>query len=93
MITFIHNTGGNLKVWDQVAEAKDVFSKIRMVKIESPQLKKLAQYYADVGGGSPVLHTCLYRAIKLTFATDVGGIVLEGRITPDMEIWDNPSGS
>lgn len=30
----------------------------------------------------PVLHASLYRALKLTFLTDVGKIVVDGEITP-----------
>lgn len=53
-----------------------------MIQKETQELKNLSRYCA---GRVPVLlQRSLYRAIKLTFATDVGGIITEGRITSDV---------
>lgn len=64
---------GKLKVWDHLAGCP----KYRLLN-----LKKLARLCAE---RVPVLlHRSLYRALKLTFPAGVGGIVLDGRITPEM---------
>lgn len=82
VITLIQNTWDDLKVWDHLAGAKDTLPKLRMVQIESPCLKKLLQHCA---GRVPVLlQASLYRELELTFLTDVGNIISEGRITPDI---------
>lgn len=52
VITLIRNTRGNLKVWEHLAGAKDVFPKLRMAQIVSSELKRLAQFCS---GRSPVL--------------------------------------
>lgn len=49
-----------------------------MMELENGNLRKLKQFCA---GRVPVLlHHFLYRAVKLTYPTDVGGIVLDGRM-------------
>lgn len=54
-----------------------------MVQTEPLELKKLSQFCAR---RAPVLiHPSLYRGLKLTFHTDVSGIVAEGRITSDKD--------
>lgn len=76
VVTLIRNTGENLKVWDHLTGAKDVYSKLQLAQIESPELKKLAQFYS---GRVPVLlHPYLYRTLKLTFPKDVSVIVTKG---------------
>lgn len=40
MIIRVRNTSGNLKVWDYLMMAKSAFRDIRMVQLESPELKK-----------------------------------------------------
>lgn len=46
--------------------------------MESLDLKKLEKFCA--GRALVLLHPSLYRAQKLTFPTDIGGIVLDARI-------------
>lgn len=83
IITLIRNTGNNLKVWDHLAEYKDAFPKLQMAQIESPKLKKLAQFCS--GRVLVLLHLSLYRALNLTFLIDLGGIITKGRITSDVD--------
>lgn len=53
-----------------------------MFVLESPYLKKLRHFCA---GRVPVLlHPSLYRSVKLTYLTDIGGIVLKGRMTSEL---------
>lgn len=66
--SLIRNTGCNLKVWDQVAEAIEAFPNIRMFKIDSPLLKHLGQYCP--GRVLVLLYFSLYWGIKLTFPTE-----------------------
>lgn len=82
VIILIRNTGGKFKVWDPLVGAKNAFPKIRMAQIESPELKKLSAYC--VGKVSVLLHTSLYRVLKLMFPTDVGNIVIDNQITTDI---------
>lgn len=61
-MTLIRNTGGNLKFWGHLVGAKDAFPMLQMAQIESPELKKLAQYCA---GRVPVLlYSYLYRTLS-----------------------------
>lgn len=84
VITCIRDTGAYLKAWSHVAEAKEAFSNMTIAKMDTPYLRKLRQYCA---GWVPVLlHPSLYRCIKLTYPRDVGGIVLEGRMTSELGV-------
>lgn len=69
-------------MWDHLAEAKDAYPKIRMIQIKSPDLKKMLQLCS--GRVLLLFHSSLYRVLNLTFLTDVGGIVSDGRITTDI---------
>lgn len=71
-----------MKVWDLISTAKDSFSKFRMAQIESPRLTKLSKHCS--GRAHFFLHPTLYRDVNLTFPTNIGGIVKDGRITSDM---------
>lgn len=84
VITCVRDTGSFLKVWSHLFEAKEPFPNIRMLEIDDPEIKKLRQFCA---GRVPVLvHPSLYRAIKLTYPTDVGGIALDGRIMSELGV-------
>lgn len=63
-------------------EAREAFPNIRILELENSTLKKLRHFCS---GRVPVLlHPSLYRAVKLIYPTDVGGIVLDGRITTEL---------
>lgn len=47
VITLIQNIGSNLKVWDHLEGAKDVFSNLRMSQMKSPELNKFSQLCAE----------------------------------------------
>lgn len=47
-----------------------------------PDLKRLLRFFT--GRISAILHPFVYRALILTYPMDVGGIVLDGRMTPEM---------
>lgn len=82
-----------MKVWDFIVAAKKTFPKIGMAKVESPDIKKMAKLCGEM---IPIiLHPILYRALKLTYPTDVSEIVLEGRIRSKMGTgtWGNRRGS
>lgn len=64
-------------------EAKESFLAIRMVEVGTPQLKNLQKFCAE--RGPVILHPELYRVLKLTYPMDVGSIVLDGRMTTEME--------
>lgn len=78
VIALIRNTGGGLKAWEHLDAAQDAFRKIRMA-LDLQKISKLCS------GRVPVrLHPSLYRALKLTYPTDVGRIGTEGQITTDI---------
>lgn len=52
-----------------------------MVKVDSPDWEIMSK----CAGSLIILHHTLYSALKLTYPTDVGEIVLEGRITSEMD--------
>lgn len=62
-------------VCNQSAGAKDAFLNLWGTQIESPGLKSLARY--SYGSVPVLLYPFLYKALKLTFLTDVAGIVSE----------------
>lgn len=73
-------------------EAKNAFPKIRMAQIESPELKKISAYC--VGKISVLLHSSLYRVLKLMFPTDVGSIfTVKLQPISELEALDNISRS
>lgn len=45
VMTWIHNIGRDLKVWDNLSEVKDAFLEIRMMEIATTELKKLQNFY------------------------------------------------
>lgn len=84
VITCVRDTGAYLRVWSHLFEAKEAFPNIRMFDMEDPSIRRLRQFCA---GRVPVLiHPSLYRAIKLIYPMDVGGIALDGRITSELGV-------
>lgn len=83
VVTCIRDTGEYLKMSCHLYEAKDAFSNARVFEVGSLKLKRLSKFCA---GRLPVLHQpSLYRALKQTYPVDVGGIVLDGRMTSEMD--------
>lgn len=59
-------------MWDYLASAN-----IRMANLRSPDLKNVETVCWE---GPRSVHTSLYRALKVSFATDVGVVVRDSRI-------------
>lgn len=53
-----------------------------MVEMRTTKLKRLQKFCA--GNVPVILDTFLYRSLKLTYPTDVGAIILDGRMTTEM---------
>lgn len=71
-----------MKDWDFISSAQASFPKLMIARVETTELCKVAKTCA---WRTPVLlQPSLYEALKLTFPTDIGGIVLHGRITSDV---------
>lgn len=80
--TLIRDTSKYINVWVHLFEAREAYPGIRMVELDSPDLIKLHNFCT---GRVPLrLHPSLHRALKLTYPTDVGGIVLDGRMTTEL---------
>ena len=81
--TFVRSAEGRATgVWRMVEAAEVAFPGVRLAEREHPQLKKLAQ---ACHGRAPVfMHPSFYRAIKLRFPTDVGGIARTGQVTSEL---------
>lgn len=63
--------------------AKESFAELRMVQVVSPELQKCsARCYEKA---QVLLHTTLYRSVKITFLTDVCGIITGGWITSELD--------
>lgn len=62
------------------------FADIRMMELGSPgpptKKKKLQKFCS--GRVSVLLHSSLYKVVKLTYPTDFGGIVPDGRMTAEV---------
>lgn len=84
MLSLVRGTWGYLKGCNHLFEAKHIFPDIRMIEFGSPDLKKLRQYCAGKVPG--LLHPSLYRAVKVTYHMDIGGIVLDRQMTSELGI-------
>lgn len=80
IITLIRIEG--TKAWDFTVTAKDSFLKLRMTQVESSKLRKLAKTCSEKA--LVLIHSSLYRVLKLAFPTDVSGIVTHGRVTSNL---------
>ena len=55
---------------------------IRLAELENPSLKKILHKYT---GRVPIYaHPCFYRALKLRYPMDIGGISRDGRVTNEL---------
>lgn len=77
--TWIRNTARDLKVWTTSLKQKTLL----MVEMGIPELKRLQKFCA--GRVPVILHPFLYRALKLTYATNFDSIVLDGYRTSGLE--------
>lgn len=79
---WIRNTGRD-NVREHLSEAKEAFPQVRMVENWNTRLEK--KYEKFCARKVPVvLHTALYRTLKLPYPIDIGGIVLDSRMTSEM---------
>lgn len=69
-------------MWEYLAEAKSAFPDVRMVEMKSPELKKNVKLLLPEDSSVALL--IYHRAVKLTFPTEVGDIVSDGRTRTDI---------
>lgn len=74
---FIQCVGGKLKVWDLLDAVQKLFPKIKMTLVVSDELKKKKMAKLCAGWVPVLLYSSVYRALQLTFPTDVGQILLD----------------
>ena len=84
-IMTVVRSGENLQVWDMLKEANTAFNmSIPLAVWHHPDLKKQK---VNCSGRVPVfMHPSLYRASKLTFPRDVGGVCQDGSIDNEMGV-------
>ena len=71
--------GRKPEVWTMLDAAQDAFSDLKLFEEEDPSLESLAARCRD---RVPIyVHPSFYRALKLTYPYDVGGLVRDGRFT------------
>ena len=70
--------GGSEGVMRMLAEANEALGPISFIKDDGRSCKGL------IGRVPVVLHPSLYRAVKLTFPRDIGGLAHDGAITNEM---------
>lgn len=68
VISCIRDTRKYFRMWSHIFEAKDAFPDIRIAQLGTPEERKLYKFYS---GMVPVLHLSLYKALKLTYPTDI----------------------
>lgn len=78
-LTVVRIESGSRQAWGMIDEAKKSFSGSSPIIItDNDDLKKLKQF---CGGRVAVfVHPSLYRALKLTFPWDIGGVSQDGII-------------
>lgn len=74
--------GKYLKVWTNLYKAKDAVPEQSMAQTGTTDLKKLSRSCAEWVTG--LFHLSEYRAFKLKYPIDVGGIVLDERMTSEL---------
>ena len=80
VMTLIHSSG-RTRAWDLIDHAKKVFPKIKMVDSSNENLRSVRN---KVSGRVPILvHPSLYRALKLTYPSEVGVVVRDGYVPHD----------
>ena len=84
-ILTVIKTGENLQVWDMLKEASTSFYMATPLAVRHlTDLKKSKQNC--LGRVPMLLHPSLYRALKLTFPRDVGGVSQDGSISTEMGV-------
>ena len=81
--TFVRSAGDRTKgVWKFLSTVCQTDTGIKLVELEHSSLKKCITYCS---GRVPILvHPSLYRALKLKFPIDVGGITRDNRVTTEL---------
>ena len=81
--TFVRSAGDRTKgVWKFLSTVCQTDTGIKLAKLEHSSLKKCITYCS---GRVPILvHPSLYRALKLKFLIDVGGITRDNRVTTEL---------
>ena len=81
--TFVRSAGDRTKgVWKYLSTVCQTDTGIKLAELEHSSLKKCLTYCS---GRVPILvHPSLYRALKLKFPIDVGGITRDNRVTTEL---------
>ncbi len=81
--TFVRSAGDRTKgVWQFLNTVCQTDTGIKLAELEHSSLKKCLTYCS---GRVPILvHPSLYRALKLKFPIDVGGITRDNRVTTEL---------
>ena len=81
--TFVRSAGDRTKgVWKYLSTVCQTDTGIKLAELEHSSLKKCITYCS---GRVPILvHPSLYRALKLKFLIDVGGITRDNRVTTEL---------
>ena len=81
--TFVRSAGDRTKgVWQFLSTVCQTDTGIKLAELEHSSLKKCITYCS---GRVPILvHPSLYRALKLKFPIDVGGITRDNRVTTEL---------
>ena len=81
--TFVRSAGDRTKgVWKFLSTVCQTDTGIKLAELEHSSLKKCLTYCS---GRVPILvHPSLYRALKLKFPIDVGGITRDNRVTTEL---------
>lgn len=76
LIAWIRNSGRDLKIWDHLSESKDGENgNTRLKKKNAKVLCREGSCYSPT----------LYRDLTLSYPTDVASIVLDGRMTTEID--------
>ena len=81
--TFIHSAGSQTQdVCKFLEKASQNNAGVRLAELKHPSLKKLLTYCT---GKVPIyVHPSFYRALKVQYPMDVGGVSRDGRVTTEL---------
>ena len=81
--TFVRSVSCRTRgVWDFLNQANQTDAGIRLAELEHPSVKKMLTFCA---GRVPIyFHPSFYRALKIRYPMDVGGVSRDGRVSTDL---------
>ena len=81
--TFVHSVGSRThNIWKFLEEASQLRAGVRLAELQHPSLNKM---FVNCAGRTPIyVHPSFYKAHKMRFPLDVGGLSRNGRVAAEL---------